>query len=199
MVWLETPIHGYNSVMWSFKGLLAVFITGAILSIPLYYYWEYLTRGMRPPQATRILDELEKRGVPEFQVEKLDGGSVSPKDFKGRILLVNIWATWCAPCVKEFPSLQNLVREFKGELTVLAISYDKDRADIETFIKAFGGVPENFVVAWDKDRVTSKLFGTDVLPETYIFSQDQKLVRKVAGETTWDDPYAFQFFRKILK
>lgn len=169
-----------------------------LLSIPMYFYWEYLTRGMRPPETTQTLNRLEKDGVPNFTVKTLDGHDVSLSDFKGKILLVNIWATWCAPCVKEFPSLKNLVKMFDGKVVVLAISYDRDREDIDTFIKAFGGLPKDFIVAWDKDKATSKILGTEELPETYVFSPQQKLLRKIAGETAWDAPMAAQFFRNIL-
>ncbi len=185
-------------IMFSLKALAASAVTAALLSVPMYYYWEYLTRGMRPPKATQMLDDMEKNGVPDFTLRDLAGNSVQLSQFKGKVVLVNFWATWCAPCVKEFPSLQNLVKHFKGEIVVLAVSYDRQIEDIESFIKAFGVAPENFVIVWDKERSTSKLYGTDVLPETYILSREQKLIRKIAGEAVWDEPLAIQFFTDIV-
>jgi thiol-disulfide isomerase/thioredoxin len=182
--------------MWSAKGALAVLITAGVLSVPLYMYWEYLTKGMRPPAATLKLNDLEK-GVPDFSVAGLDGKAIHLKDFRGKLVLVNIWATWCAPCVKEFPSMKRLVQTMGGELVILAISYDRHREDIDAFIKAFDGVPDNFHIAWDKERKTTEIFGTDVLPETYIISRDGKLIRKIAGEATWDQPMAIQFFKEL--
>lgn len=170
----------------------------AFLSVPMYFYWEYLTRGMRPPQATLMLADMEKNGVPDFTLTDLAGQPVSLSRYKDKVVLINFWATWCAPCVKEFPSLQRLVKHFRGDLIVLAISYDRQREDIDTFIKAFGGTPEGFVVLWDKERVTSTLYGTDVLPETYILNREHKLLRKIAGEATWDEPMALQFFSEIV-
>ncbi|HMN69677.1 MAG TPA: TlpA disulfide reductase family protein, partial [Bdellovibrionales bacterium] len=151
------------------------------------------------PATTMKLNDLERDGVPDFTLKDLSGADVSLSQFAGKIVLVNIWATWCAPCVKEFPSLQNLVKKMSGKLVVLAVSYDKNKEDIETFVKAFGGTPENFVIVWDKERTTSPLFGTDVLPETYILSPERKLVRKIAGETSWDTPQALEFFEAVLK
>lgn len=184
--------------MWSWKALGAVIVTAGILGVPFYFYWDGLTKGMRPPEATLILNRLEREGIPNFSVADLDGKSVSLQDFKGKILLINIWATWCAPCVKEFPSLKGLVEHFKGDVVVLAISHDKTKEDIDSFIKTFGGLPEGFVVTWDKDRSVSKIFGTDALPETYILSREQKLLRKIAGDTVWNDPMALQFFDELL-
>jgi thiol-disulfide isomerase/thioredoxin len=124
---------------------------------------------------------------------------ISLTDFKGKILLVNIWATWCAPCVKEFPSMKALVEHFKGEVAILAVSHDKTREDIDSFIASFGGLPEDFVVVWDKDKKVAKMFGTDVLPETYLLGKDQKLLRKIAGETVWNEPMALEFFKELLE
>jgi len=154
---------------------------------------------MRPPETVQILNHLQADGFPDFTVKTLDGAKVSVSDFKGKILLVNVWATWCAPCVKEFPSLKNLVNKFGGKLVVLAVSHDRDREDIDTFVKAFGGLPKDFIIAWDEGKQTAKLLGTDALPETYILTPDQKLKRKVAGETSWDDPMAIAFFEGLLK
>ncbi len=184
--------------MFSLKGLLAVVVTALLLAIPLRYYWEFLTRGMRPSPATLRLNELEKQGVPDFTLPDLQGKKVSLHDFAGQPVLVNLWASWCAPCVKEFPSLKRLVEHFNGKLTVLAISHDHSREDLDSFIATLGGVPKNFVILWDRERTTGELFGTDQLPETYVLTKEHRLVRKVAGEQLWDDPMAFDFFAKIL-
>ncbi len=184
--------------MWSWKAWGAVIVVAAILSVPMYSYWEFLTRGMSAPAGTKTLNRLEKDGVPNFSLPDISGKMISLTDFKGKILLVNIWATWCAPCVKEFPSMKSLVEHFKGEVAILAVSHDKTREDIDSFIQAFGGLPEDFVVVWDKEKVVAKIFGTDVLPETYILGKDQRLLRKIAGETVWNEPNALEFFRELL-
>lgn len=180
------------------KGFLAALITAAVLAVPLYFYWEFLTRGMRPSNSTQILNEMEKTGAPNFTLKTMDGKEVSLKDYAGKVVLVNFWATWCAPCVKEFPSLKGLVEKFKGEVVVLAISYDRDREDIDTFVRVFGGLPKDFVILWDKEKSTSKLYGTDVLPETYIVSKTGKLLRKIAGEAIWDDELAIGYFQELM-
>jgi len=184
--------------MLSWKGLLAVVITAAVLAVPISYFWSFLTRGMRPTPQTLRLNELEKNGIPDFTLPGLDGKPVSLSQFKGKPVLINLWASWCAPCVKEFPSLERLVDHYKGDIVVLAVSHDHNRDDLDSFIKAFGGVPPHFVIVWDKDRITSELLGTDQLPETYVLSKDLKLVRKIAGEQRWDQPGAFRFFDDVM-
>ena len=185
--------------MFQWRAVGAVLIAAVLISIPIYFYWAFLTRGMRPPETSQILRRLERSGVPDFALPTLDGKTIHLSDFKGKVVLVNVWATWCAPCVKEFPSLKNLVNKFGGKLVVLAISHDRDREDIDTFVKAFGGLPKDFIIAWDEGKKTAKLLGTDALPETYILTPDQRLKRKVAGETSWDDPMAIAYFESLLK
>ncbi|MGZ3721334.1 MAG: TlpA family protein disulfide reductase [Bdellovibrionales bacterium] len=184
--------------MLSFRGLIGVLITAAVLAIPIKYYWNFLTKGMRPSQSTIRLNELERDGVPDFTLPDMNGKPVSLSQFKNKAVLVNLWASWCGPCVKEFPSLKRLVEHYKGQLVVLAVSHDHSREDLDSFVKTFGGVPLDFVIVWDKERTTSELFGTDQLPETYILSKDHKLVRKVAGEQLWDEPRALSFFSGVL-
>lgn len=185
--------------MFSLKGLLAVLITAAVLSIPIYRYWTFLTRGMQPSSSTLKLNEIEKNGVPDFTLPDLKGQPVSVKQFRGKVLIINLWASWCGPCVKEFPSLQKLVAQFNGDVVVLAVSQDNTRDDLESFIAAFGQPPKNFVIVWDKERITSGLLGASALPETFILKRDGGFVRKIVGEQAWDDPGAIEFFRDILK
>lgn len=178
---------------------MAVIVMAAALSVPIYRYWEFLTEGMRPSESTMTLNELETKGVPDFEVKDMAGETLRFSQFKGKVLLVNIWATWCAPCVKEFPSMKGLVEHFKGDLVVLAISHDKSREDVESFIRAFGGLPKDFIVAMDPEKSVAKIFGTEVLPETYIFTKEQKIYRKIAGETLWNDTMAIDFFDRLVK
>jgi cytochrome c biogenesis protein CcmG/thiol:disulfide interchange protein DsbE len=183
--------------MLSAKGLLAVIVTAAFLSVPIYFYWGFLTKGMQPTESTLRLNQLEKSGVPDFTLPDLNGKSVSLSQFRGKLVIVNIWASWCGPCVKEFPSLKKLVEEFKGELVVLAVSQDNTREDLDSFIAAFGSVPKDFVIVWDKDRITSPLLGVSALPESFILKKDGSFVRKIVGEQAWDDPEAIQFFKGL--
>jgi cytochrome c biogenesis protein CcmG/thiol:disulfide interchange protein DsbE len=184
--------------MLSLRGLLAVLVTAGLVAIPISHYWEFLTRGQQPSAGTLRLNQLEKEGVPDFSFPDLNGKSVSLSQFGGKAVLVNLWASWCAPCVKEFPSLKGLVEHFKGDLVVLAISHDHTREDLDSFIKAFGEVPKDFVILWDKERKSSELFGTDQLPETYILNREHKMVRKIAGEQVWNDPMALDWFKDSL-
>src|ERR1700722_510110 len=174
--------------MFSLKGLVGVLVTAAVLTVPIYYYWSYLTRGMRPSSSTIRLNQLEKEGIPDFTLPDMSGRPVALSAFADKVVLINLWASWCAPCVKEFPSLKHLVEHFNGKLVVLAVSHDHSREDLDSFVNTFGAVPEGFVIAWEKERMTGDLLGTDQLPETSILPAQHKPRCKVAGEQIWAEP-----------
>lgn len=153
---------------------------------------------MSPSNSTQILDEIEKKGPPSFSLKDLHGKKYRLGDFPDSIVIVNFWASWCAPCVKEFPSLRHLVEKMDHKVKVLAISADNDRADLESFLKSFGVLPADFIVLWDKEKEVSESFGTQVFPESYIFGPGGKFIRKVAGIDEWDSPLALQFFSDLV-
>ena len=113
-------------------------------------------------------------------------------------MIINFWASWCDPCVEEFPSFLKLLDHFKGRIKILAISADNNKEDIETFIKAFNGNSENLIVMWDKEQKVAKSFGTRILPESYIIGLNNKFVRKVTGIDNWYTPQAIEFFENLL-
>jgi thiol-disulfide isomerase/thioredoxin len=180
------------------KAISAVFILLIILAVPFSRYWAFLTSGMKPPPSTQILTAMENLGVADFSLPSVSGDPIKLSDIKGRIVVVNFWASWCAPCVKEFPSLKRLVEKRKGKIAVVAISNDSQFDDLKSFLLAFGEIPSEFFVAWDKDRKVSERYGTQILPESFIIGPDRHLIRKVAGVDEWDAPMALQFFDEII-
>lgn len=181
------------------KGLIAVLVLGGVLYFGWLKYKSFLTRGQRPPEGTLKLNAMEKNGVPDFTIKNLAGEEITLSKYKGKIVIVNFWASWCEPCVKEFPSLIRLLKQYPDELVLLAISADYTLEDLTGFAKAFkvSEVP-NFIVMWDNEKKVADKFGTEVLPESYIIGKDGKLVRKVAGVEDWDSAMAIEFFKQLL-
>ncbi|MCB0386854.1 MAG: TlpA family protein disulfide reductase, partial [Bdellovibrionales bacterium] len=142
------------------KGILAVVLAGGLMGLGWWKYQEFLTRGSRPPEGTQKLNQMEKKGVPDFTMTDLAGETIQLSNLKDKVVIVSFWATWCEPCVEEFPSLINLVREFKGEIILLAISADNSMAELKAFIKAFKADDPNIKVMWDKDQKVAELYGT---------------------------------------
>lgn len=181
------------------KGLLVVVILSLILGAAWWRYQEFLTAGMQPTIGTQKLSEMEKGGVPDFSLEDLDGRSVRLSDFKDKTVILSFWASWCDPCVAEFPSMVKLVDFFKGQVVLVAVSADRSKEDIVSFLKPYGGrPPAHVVVLWDKAMKVPAQYGTESLPESFILSRGLKLVRKVAGSEDWFAPGAVQLFQQLV-
>lgn len=114
-----------------------------------------------------------------------DGEETSIADFKGKPTLVNLWATWCAPCVKELPTLDRLARERDGKLNVVAVSQDMGpQASVEAFLKTQKiAVLEAY---HDPKMALSGALGPDaVLPTSILYDADGKEVWRYVGELDW--------------
>lgn len=131
---------------------------------------------------------------PEVKLEYLKGGKGSLRDFKGRVVLVNFWATWCPPCLAEMPSLQALQDSLGSEnFVVVGIATQDERKDVEDFLK---NSDIRFPIMLDYYGELSRKLGVTGYPETFLLDRDGKflmfpdpkngaLVIKVAGERDW--------------
>lgn len=128
--------------------------------------------------------------APNFTYRTLNRETAALKDHKGNVTLIHFWATWCAPCLLELPTLINLAKDQKN-LIVLAIAV-KDKPDaITRFLKKIKkSAPENFIIALDPDQTISKaLYGTEKLPESFLLTSSHKIARKIIGaEESWNTP-----------
>ena len=135
--------------------------------------------------------------VPEVTLPDLEGKTVSLADFRGEVVLLNFWATWCPPCVDEMPSLQKLQKALgeKG-LNILAISVDENREDIERFRDEF---QLDLPILLDSGAKVAHSFATFKFPETYIVGRDGTLVGKVIGPKDWIAPLVIHDFVELLR
>lgn len=146
------------------------------------------------------LEVMEKEGAPNFVAKDLDGEEVELASFKGKVVILNFWASWCGPCIEEVPSLIKLVKEFKGDVQLIAVSGDSNRADIDVFMKSFPEMKgENIHIIYDEDRSLMKQFQVTRLPESLVLGLDQKLVKKVVGSIEWYNADSVAYIQSILK
>lgn len=184
------------------RALMIGVLAAGVLAVALVGLWmrysDFLHRGSQPPASAKILNQLEEDGVPDFSLETMDGKLLSLSDFRGKLVILNFWASWCEPCIREFPSMLRLLEKFNGRVVLLAVSADYERQDIQNFLKAFKASSSHLYVMWDKDQSVAKAYGTFTLPESYIISQDGKLIRKISGIEEWDTPDAIEYFQTLL-
>jgi peroxiredoxin len=121
--------------------------------------------------------------VPNFTLAD-DGQKISINDYRGKIVVLNLWASWCVPCVEEMPSLQRFATRYQDKgVVVIGISRDEDPVAYKEFISKY---QVNFLTLRNPSNTVGELYGTYQLPETYIISRDGHLVNKIIGATDWN-------------
>jgi len=142
---------------------------------------------------------LEK-GVPapNFTLPGLDGKMVSLTDYKGEVVLLNIWATWCPPCVEEMPSMEKLQQKLKDEgFKILAVSIDASGAKaVLPFMKKHN---LSFHTLVDNRGDIKNLYQTTGVPESFVIDRDGIIVKKVIGSRDWATPGAIRYFQNLIK
>lgn len=103
--------------------------------------------------------------APEFQLESLSGEMISLSDFRGQIVVLNFWATWCGPCIKEMPMLQEY-QEIFPEIVVLGVDLEESRAIVEPFIAEMGVI--SYTILLDPQVITGELYQIFTLPTTFF-------------------------------
>ena len=136
--------------------------------------------------------------APNFTFPDLDGKMVSLDDYKGKVVLLNIWATWCPPCVDEMPSMEKLHQELKGEaFEILAVSIDASGAkDVLPFMKKY---KLSFPALTDTRGAIKELYQTTGVPESIIIDKNGIIVEKVIGPRDWATPGAIRYFRNLIQ
>jgi cytochrome c biogenesis protein CcmG, thiol:disulfide interchange protein DsbE len=141
--------------------------------------------------------------APNFALTTDRGSQVTPRDFGGKVLVLNFWASWCAPCVEEAPSLNEFAKTLKDSgVVVLGVSVDRNEQLYKNFVKRFD---ITYPLARDPEENLSYRYGTYKIPESYIIDRNGKVVRKYAGlperdgqAISWMDPELVGFVKSLL-
>jgi len=139
--------------------------------------------------------------TPEDFTMQLNGKATKLSDLKGKVVVLNFWASWCPPCVAETPFLNNLQRKIVSrDGIVLGVNVDEDPGAYQKFLVEHG---VNFPT-WRDPSVQgtvskiAKDYGTTVYPETYVIDRKGKIARKIIGEQRWDSPEMSAYFDDLL-
>jgi peroxiredoxin len=136
--------------------------------------------------------------APKFTFPGLDGKMVSLDDYKGKVVLLNIWATWCPPCRDEMPSMERMYQVLKGEdFVLIAISIDASGAKVVApFVREY---KLSFPVLLDTNGKSQTLFETTGIPESFIIDKEGILYQKIIGPRDWDSPETILFIRNLIQ
>jgi peroxiredoxin len=135
--------------------------------------------------------------APEFTLPDLEGKPHHLADLRGRVVVLNFWATWCPPCIDEMPSLQRLHQAFADRgVEVVAVSVDERFSDVGAFVRKFH---LTFTVLHDDGKKVSRKYQTFKYPETYILDREGRLKSKVIGPRDWASPTVIRDMVELLK
>ncbi|HKW53445.1 MAG TPA: TlpA disulfide reductase family protein [Stellaceae bacterium] len=127
------------------------------------------------------------RPAPVLSFAARDGSPAQLADFHGHWLLVNLWATWCAPCVREMPSLDRLQAKLGDRLTVLAVSQDRGGAEVvDPFLQKLGLASLHIYL--DPKAVVGKGLGARGLPTSFLVDGEGRVRAQLEGAAEWDSP-----------
>ena len=153
-------------------------------------------QGLTPPASLSAL-VLEKtpKTAPDVHFADGSGSRHALSAFRGRYVLLNLWATWCGPCVNELPSLARLSRFAPGLRVVAVDTADRGNVDAAGFLKSHDAGA--LAVYRDSETVMMKSFGAFGLPMTVLIDPEGKIVAKAEGPADWGSPEAVAYFKRI--
>ena len=141
--------------------------------------------------------------APGFTIKTESGVEMSPRNFGGKLLVLNFWATWCAPCIQEIPSLNEFQKMFASQgVVVLGVNVDSRQELYRSMLKKF---KISFPTARDPEENINYRYGTYKVPESYIIDRNGKVLQKYAGLPEvngewklWTDPEIVNYVRSLL-
>lgn len=130
--------------------------------------------------------EPANKKAPDFTLKDMQGNKVSLSDFKGKVVMINFWATWCPPCIEEMPSMEKLYKKLGSEdFVILAVNIEPDAREIvEEFLTKR---PYTYPVLLDGESKVQQLYGAFRLPETVIINRQGEVVTRIVGGRDWMD------------
>ncbi len=133
--------------------------------------------------------------APDFSLPDLNGENHRLADYRGKVLIVNFWAVWCRPCIKEMPSLQNASKLLQADgVDVTAINVGDTADQIKAFLKQR---PVDFQILLDQQSKVMVNWKVLAMPTTYVLDSAGNIVMRVIGEYQWDDPQLLEQIRSI--
>ncbi len=150
----------------------------------------------------RAVRPLPGHRAPDFKATRIGGETMRLSDLRGRVVVLNIWATWCKPCEEEAPSLERLYRRMRegplgGDFEILAVSIDaRSRDAVLPFQRKFG---LTFPILFDPDGRVSRIYQTTGVPETFVIDRQGTIREKVIGPREWDRPEMIEWFSGVIR
>lgn len=158
---------------------MAVWTVVSVLAFTLFACQEQ-TPQAQPVAKGGLIGEI----APDLTLVDMEGRTVSLAQYRGKVVILNFWATWCPPCREEMPSMEELHRRFKDRgLVMLAVNVEDNGKDaVAEFLKK---TPYSFPILLDEDKTAQTTYGVFRFPETFVIDRNGRVVEKIIGARNW--------------
>ncbi len=162
---------------------LFLFLAGLLLPVAPTFGWG--------PQEVEVLGEADF----DWRIRALDGSVTTLQAFRGQVLFINMWATWCGPCVQELRGIEALIRSMEESRVAFLLVSPEEPAAVERFLRAYGyDLP-----VYLEDQEMPGAFGLEALPTTFILDRAGRIVLRHRGATEWNQESVRRFLEALAR
>jgi peroxiredoxin len=148
-------------------------------------------------RALSLIKPSRPQAAKDFAVASPGGGTVRLTDYRGKVVFLNFWATWCPPCLEEMPAIERLYRKYRDRgLVVLAVSVDHDTAVVQPFVKRY---KFSFPIGQDPQMALAERYGVRALPSSFFIDRRGQVAALAIGPREWDTTPAYAVVESLLK
>ena len=188
----------------SFKSILLtiILVVAAAIGLHLFTNGDVGAAGSQQRELDRLFENIGIVRIPhvtrpvEIQLKDAYGNNVRMSDFRGKVVFLNFWATWCAACVVEMPSMEKLHRRFKDrDFVMVAINVQESDAQVKAF---FEKLKLSFTTLLDVSGEVATGFAVNALPTTYVLDKQGRLIGAAIGSREWDSRASIALFEHLI-
>ncbi len=180
-----------------FRIFIALVILGLLAPFTVFAQERKVIKEADLLRNLKLMPEAESLPAPYFAAVTPEGKKVSLDDLKGKLVILNFWATWCPPCRLEMPSMEKIYKEYKGEgLEVVAMNFMEGPEPINVFVK------ENdftFTILLDRPGKIAESYGVHALPITFLIGRSGNILARSIGYKDWHNKKTRKFISSLLK
>lgn len=162
-------------------------------------FFPFAAMAEDPPLQSSLIAVKPRLPAPDIELPDMDGKTVKLSALRGKVAVVNFWATWCPPCRREFPSMERLRLALSNQpLVILAVNEGENIDTIESFLSLLDTAP-HFPILLDKDGEAMAFWPVRGLPTTYIIDRQGRIAYRAIGGREFDHPEIIKNLKALIK
>ena len=173
-------------------------LTHKFLLVIFYLLSTVISYSTEQPNFKNLIVYSEAKKLKNIEFKNNFNEIIKLNDYKGKLVILNFWATWCAPCLEEMPAFEKLYRRYRSQgLTVIAVSLDKgDTSKVAKFVDEHS---LTFPVLLDLDGIAERIYPSFTIPFTYVIDKKGRIAARVDGAKNWSSNETFAALDILIK